>query len=154
MSGLQWLEENPRAVRWLLRKYPSHMHDDLWGVCVDRAEAIMATWDGTKGATMGYHMVKNLRWYMWKWVRRRQRDAERHPENSERVGSTYVAPDTLEHSDEVRSVMDRLTPYERHIVVLHAVDGMSFEQVAELVHSSKNTVRLQYLAAVEKARCR
>jgi hypothetical protein len=151
VDGLRWVAENERTVRWLLGKWPDHMRDELRSVIVDRAPGIAATYDESKGASVGWHFVKNLRWYMWKWVNARNKRWEKHAgslDDADECALSKLDARDAEHGEECAYHLARLSSYQRYVVVLHALDGMSFENIGELVGKGKAAVRQDYLDAL------
>lgn len=64
------------ALRRICRRYSNSAEeaDEVYSdVVVDRALAILATYDPAKGASPEGHLLRNVKWYAYKWRQRRGR---------------------------------------------------------------------------------
>lgn len=63
-------------------------------------------------------------------------------------------PDELaersELKDDLEKALDELTPPQKSVVILHAVEGMTFNEIAEIVEQPMDTVKTRYRRALAK----
>lgn len=63
-------------------------------------------------------------------------------------------PDELaeksELQEELEKALDELTPAQKSVVILHAVEGMTFNEIAEIVEQPMDTVKTRYRRALAK----
>jgi RNA polymerase sigma-70 factor, ECF subfamily len=121
--------------------------DDLVQIAAEQALRALPSFEGrSKISTWTYRicyltLLKHERWYR-RWLRR---FALTEPgELSETEAS--LAPDDfvleqLERSARLRKAIDQLSPKRRSVVVLHDLEGMSVEAVADVVKANPLTVR-------------
>jgi len=57
-----------------------------------------------------------------------------------------------EDSKQLYEALNRLKPDERHVIVLHYLQGMSCQQIAELIEAPAGTVRWRKSRAIENLR--
>jgi RNA polymerase sigma-70 factor (ECF subfamily) len=72
-----------------------------------------------------------------------------NPETSETPLTDIL---TKELSEEIEKAIQTLPPQCREVFVLHKMDGLSYEEVAEQLHVTINTVRTQITRAMKKLR--
>jgi DNA-directed RNA polymerase specialized sigma24 family protein len=127
------------------RDVEDEMFNDVCTLAVPRA---LRTYDSSK-ASLDTHVRTAVKCYALKWWASRRRYYALHrPEGAgERV---YVVD-----LDGVAGVVERLeslTPYDRGLVVLKHLMGLTFEEMAEVLEVGKSTARLHYEAAMAKLR--
>lgn len=154
-QGLDWLANEMDWARRMSeslvsKTFPRHRHliDDMTSECVDRADQVANTYDELKGASLSTHMKVNLRWYVFKRLRKMQRLPR---PTSIPVDLPERTPDTFQ-CQRVIVVMEKLNELDRVIIVLRHVNDMSFQQIANELGVSRNTARTYYHEAMRAAR--
>lgn len=134
-NGLNWLVINERDVRRAYRRYSKgdpYLEDELWSVCVDKAQACMDTWDPDKGASLRTHMLNNLRLYCFKYFT----DMWKRNLNLHRFTQAHREQDLqyTEWSDiDVREILDilksKLTDFEWWILTEYYCEGKTHKEI-------------------------
>lgn len=156
LNGLEWLVENEEYIRWVCRiaarsyKGRDYIIDDLWDVAVDKVQRLHETFDPLAGASLKTYIHRSLRWYMWKWIVKKEKHDQKHtPIDLERA---YIEIDNLESKDEVYYLLSELTEQERELLVMHHVYEWTFGEMGDALGCSTSSARNYYYAALERSR--
>lgn len=152
----EFLLENEKGLRLLCRQMCRgriDLCDDLYSEIIDRVHDVYKNYDGTS-ASLKTHMYKNLRWYLWKWMNRRgrkyaEREQESLPEEYDVAGAASL---NLDDADEVNVILSRLSDYDRLLLMMYHMQGLTFQEIGTVIGATKGTVRNHYLKALERAR--
>jgi RNA polymerase sigma-70 factor, ECF subfamily len=81
---------------------------------------------------------------------------DREVDNTNQSGTPLLVPRRSDASPEERLALDRgirqLPPEQREVLHLHAFEGMTFQEIANVSGASVNTVAARYRYALEKLR--
>jgi RNA polymerase sigma factor (sigma-70 family) len=77
--------------------------------------------------------------------------ASRHEELHEDY--SYTDSPIIDITDEVQSILSKLDPYYRSLIVLYTLCDMTLEEIAGVLEVSYGTARSHYRKAIEHARC-
>lgn len=75
---------------------------------------------------------------MMEYFRKRQKYRERHTELSEELHSSATDSDTKE---EIELVLQSLEPHERYLLTAREVEGLTFDELAEITGKSSASLR-------------
>jgi DNA-directed RNA polymerase specialized sigma24 family protein len=158
VNGLKWLAANEEAVKRLARKAlggrrQPHLEDELWGVAVDRVERVYELWEEDKGATRHTFICRNLRWYFFKYLKKKTR---RRGETLYDEHPTYRDPEgvdaALDAASELPDVLEGLSELDVWILeAKHKYDKI-FGEIADELNCSKGTAVRYYQQALQRAR--
>ncbi len=65
-------------------------------------------------------------------------------------GDVIASIDVLIDSERVYEVLNRLTPHEHTVIVLHYFEHMTFREISEIVDAPVNTLKSLHLRALKK----
>ena len=155
--GFQFLVDNERAVRQLCRRYGLEHEEDLWDVAVDRVRWITELFDDSSGVSRKAYVLGSLRRYMLKWIvsvvrRRSKLEGLYEQEHTYRAGEDFISE--CDDRDAVYNVLENVSSYDRKLLVLHVVVGMSFAEIGELLGFSTGTAHTHYSLALRRAKSR
>lgn len=156
---LKWIAENNELLHHICGKSCRGRYDlvdELHGVCLDYVERIWNRYESTHGASMSTHIYANLKWYLWKYMNRYERNASRNTsleKKHENVKSSSPVGD-LEALDEVQYLMKQadLSPQERYVIIMHDAYDNTFDEISEMTDVSKSTARHWYVQGMAKLR--
>lgn len=122
----------------------------------DRLPGILWSYDPSKGRTLRSHVIGNCRWYLFKMFvskpRKRARRSKEHVEYTIEHGRTvHYDVSELETSDEVQYILGGLHTAHSAMLRLYYVEGLTYEQIGELLDFSKATARKRVIEALEAA---
>ena len=89
--------------------------------------------------------------YLYSALRRRYAGWYRRPQTVEQFQERAAIPEP-EFDDTVQYIMDRLDEYDRALLVLRFWEGMTLQEIADVIGSSKATVSVELRRALERAR--
>lgn len=165
--GLDWFVEHQDMVHHLCRRAcPTRqdIKDELVGVCAVYVENIASTYKGKFGATLTTHMVGNLRWYVYKWVKKyfdgRQtknglvRDLAMSPAMQNVIRDRSSTGDRLafEAGEEVQVLRERVGDYYVELLLLRHGQELTFRQIGAQLGCSRTTASKRYGQALAAAR--
>lgn len=117
--------------------------------------AAINTWDPTKRSLQG-HVMYTVRMYAWKYSNYRHSPGDVSVEVLSDSGYDPSArlseTDMLELREEVGYILELLPPYERGLLSMYHLCGLTHEEMAGVLEVSKHTARLHYHRALEVAR--
>lgn len=155
-KGLDFLVEHEVAIRRLCRRYGPRLEEDLWDVAVDHIDGVLARYDASYGVPLKRYVMDRLRRYTLKGLTRINRLASRTEPLYDEHASSGSTEAILEYDDrdQVYSLMDKLSAYDRRLLVLHLVLGKSFAEIAGLLGCAVGTAYGHYKLALSRARSR
>jgi RNA polymerase sigma-70 factor (ECF subfamily) len=121
--------------------------DDLVQTAAEQALRALGTFESrAELATWTYRicyltLLKQRRWYR-RWCRRFV--LSRDTDLLDRADPRISAVDSLQRRERcrrLRQALERVSPKRRTVVILHDLQAMSIEQIAEVVSAKPNTVR-------------
>ncbi|MGL4292159.1 MAG: RNA polymerase sigma factor [Bacteroidales bacterium] len=69
------------------------------------------------------------------------------------IEEDYIHRENMDHiRRQVSSVLDQLTPHQKEIVYLRYIEGLEYDQIAELLNMNVQTVRGQVFKSMQKLR--
>ena len=133
----------------LMSRGSSQLAEDLMcDVVYHYVPAAMNVWDPTKSSMRG-HVMRSLKLYMWKYANYRFAPGESEvPEEHPSRDPTLE----LDLNDEVRYILENMPPYERSLLSMYHLCGMTHEEMAGVLEVSKGTARTHYNRALRMAR--
>jgi RNA polymerase sigma-70 factor (ECF subfamily) len=121
--------------------------DDLVQDAMEQALLALAAFEGrSKLSTWTFQIcyrtvLKRRRWYA-RWLKRfTLTHAGELPETASPVDAPGTALDQTERALRLRQALSRLTPKKRVVVVLHDLEGLASEEIAEVIQVKLGTVR-------------
>ena len=170
----EWILLHEADIRAMLARTCRKRYDlidDLWSeVIVEKCEQCMNAYDPhhPSRASLKTYMMVNLRMYVWKWVNRLGRPhRERgfvslekwsHTTNKYDVeqgpfAKVIDAKQKHDDIDEVNSILEQLSEYDRYLLELKHIHDLTFDEMAEIIDvSAKTTARNHYRAALARAK--
>lgn len=127
-----------RYARSLTRGRGSTEADDLVQTCLERALAKAHTWD--PDINLRARLFAILHNLFVSAVRRPVREYQL-PLNPEVPDSSHMRQESYMEFRALSQAMDRLPPEQREAVVLVALEGMTYEEVAQILRVPVGTVR-------------
>lgn len=127
-------------------------------VVLHYTENAFRTFDPTKGQTLYQHVMHTLRWYVGKWLNKRLRNMRRETSETDlsngEPGETVLRElaiaksgepggDALDNAEIVRKILANVPEYERALLMLRHVAGLSFPEIAKRLGVSESTARTQ-----------
>lgn len=152
----KFILDNEKELRNLCRIMCSHrydLQDEAFSQVCFRMPQIFSTFDVRIGASIKTHAFKNARWYLWKWLRGPH--VRRPKQEAEWESLPDEVPEEIIDLDlpmEVQQIMDRLSEYDRTLLLLYHVHSYTFQEIADYLDVVKGTARNHYLAALKRAR--
>lgn len=154
MTISQWdfLIEYEKPLRRLARRMCRRRYDlveELYShAIVDRIGRVLETFDPKRNVPVEMYAFKTLKWYCWKWMNRRMRleVAPRVPFPPNLAVKAYDQDDI----DEVQTYLGRLCPYDASLIQLHDLCGLTFEEMADILETTKGTARNHYNRAFDR----
>ena len=130
-----------------------HLVDEIYSdvVFVRVPRMVDETFIPELGVPLDAYIKRNLRWYIFKYLNARMEVYATECDDVTEIETEpfyYVDRSTF---DTVQDIMKGLDDYDKHIMYLHVVEGMSFTDMSALLDTPRSTVRLHYLRALEKA---
>lgn len=168
----QWkfVIDNERGMRSLCGKHSkgnSEVADDLFSLCIERMPGIFGTYDESKSA-IRTHVFTALNFYCAKWISGRDNkhtgrmevslsDLAITPWNNktnQQIAFDIEARVNLDFdkADEVNHILSSLDKYDSLLLMMKHIQGLTFEEIAEVTEQTKGTTRNHYLAAMARAR--
>lgn len=124
--------------------------DDLWSECVvERMPSIFKRYDGSLGASQLTHAYACLKWYMWKWMNRFERSGHGELRDVGRADKSLL---NLDSKDEVQYLLRGLSEYDRLVITLYHIEGLTFKEIGEHLGVCKCTARNHYLRSLKNVR--
>lgn len=150
-----FFEREQGAIRALCRRYcrGQDVVCELQSECTYRLPYIVNTYIVGSSASLRTHVFANLKWYLWKLMNARARHGQQYEhvgEHVERLDSVHV-PQVSDASDEVQSILDAMPPYERSILVLYHLCGMTLPEISGVIDVSYGTARVHYKKSLQLA---
>lgn len=143
-----------------VRRGHEHWHEALSEVAV-RLPDVLLSWDPSKGRTLNSHVIGNCRWFIYKefvWLRRdREGKHLRAVESLAHLnGHGSVTDDCSEREDgeEVRYILDGLDESDVALLRLYFMEGLTLEQLGEVLECSKSNADRLLTGALHRAKCR
>lgn len=149
----KWLTEHEVEVRNLTYKAcrgAEYLCDELMEVVYDRIIRIHDLYDASFDVPRDAYMYIQLKWYLWKWMNKNYRKLAVVP-LSDDIGQ-YEDDAKLDTADEVQFLLDQLSPYDRELIVLRHLGGLTYEAMGEVLNVTKTTARKYCLAVEQKLR--
>jgi RNA polymerase sigma-70 factor (ECF subfamily) len=84
-----------------------------------------------KNWLFGVAVKKSRTWRRNTWLRRKLLDTRKSEVAVTALPSTATPDSTAEHLDEISHALDALSTKQREVVLLHTVDGLTCEEIAE-----------------------
>lgn len=165
MSDLAWefIRLHEKELKGLVKRSCRgrfDLCDDIWcDVIVARTEQCMSTWDEALGSSLKQHVFRALKWYVFKWLNKQLhlryvegQLAARHSPLYDETACSFTPFVDFERSDEVQYILSQLDEYDRSLLELYHLGGLTFEAIGDILNVSKGTARNHYILALEKAR--
>jgi RNA polymerase sigma factor (sigma-70 family) len=121
--------------------------DDLAQTAMENALGALPTFEGRSAlSTWVYRicyltLLKHRRWY-FRWLRRFALTAEGDvPDAAAETPAPGEAMEVAERAARLRAALERLSPKRGAVVVLHDMEGLGVEEIAEIVGAGVLTVR-------------
>lgn len=142
--ALVWLEGHKESVgkliNMLLRRYPSEMRAQLREVAHDEAvrtaPMAMLTYDPSYGASMTTHVFNDMRWYIYKALKKEQRRLSSRPtappDDVDRM-SRHANDGTAKLAvvEEVQCLLEKLSPAHQQLISWYYLEEMTLAEVAD-----------------------
>ena len=87
-----------------------------------------------KNWLFGIAVKKSRTWRRNTWLRRKLLDTRRGEVEVTALPSTATPDSTAEHMDEITHALGALSTKQREVVLLHTVDGLTCEEIAEVLN--------------------
>ena len=165
---------NERAYRQLVDKYQAKLRNVAYGITLDAEESADIIQDVFLKAYMGIDKFKgesslytwlrritineSLNWVR-KWKRRfrwQHQSLDREDGSSLDIESDEAGPESTLRNKQVAGILreglDKLPEKARAVIVLKEVEGLSYEEIGDLMGISKGTVSSRIFYAREKLR--
>lgn len=134
-----------REVRRFLPKHRRHEWADLWSeVVLDRLHSVMATFNENAGVKPITHLCCNLRWYAYKWAKRKRDSGGSLNEN---IASSVDNAAT----SAVYLLLNELRPEDAEILRYRYVEEFTLEELAEFYNRSISWTRRRCEEALANA---
>jgi DNA-directed RNA polymerase specialized sigma24 family protein len=151
ITGFEFLVKYEAQIRHLAVQSCRQRYDlidELWAEAVDRTPRIVEIlWDGQRD--LWTYVRGNLRWYFFKKLNANMSRYEKQEPLYERG----VSPDSdRETTDQVHTIMARLSCYDQRLLQMHDGEGRSFGDMAIILGIAKGTVHSRYHTALKHAR--
>ncbi len=121
--------------------------DDLVQDAMEQAWLSLSRFEGrSKLSTWTFQicyrtLLKRRRWYA-RWLKRFSLTATGElPEGHDEEPSTHAQLERHERAHRLREALDQLSPKKRAVVILHDLEGLRSEEIAEVVGAKLGTVR-------------
>lgn len=125
-------------------------------VVISRANAIMKTYDSTRGVLPITHLCANIRWYAYKWVHRRCYKYVPPPVDmvDHDKGDDGSSIKTAEVNAEVDLLLGTLPEEAASLLKWHLLQGCTFQEIGEHFEPplTKAQVKTRYQEALQLAR--
>lgn len=143
-----FFEREQGAIRALCRRYcrGQDVVEELQSECAERLPSIVNTYVMGSSASLRTHVFASLKWYLWKLMNQRARHGQQYEhvgDRVERLDSVHVS-ETSDAADQVQSILDAMPPYERSILVLHYLCGMTLPEISGIIDVSYGMTRAHY----------
>lgn len=154
----QFVIDNESAIKRICEvaaKGRVELAEELYSLSLERVPGIFRTFDESKGASISTHVYKNLAWYVWKWVKQKGRPKLERYQQAIPDGFDVVDAKgsiDIDTADEVNTILGRLPKYDRLLLMLYHFTGLTYEEIGEVVGTSKSVICHDYAAALERAR--
>lgn len=149
MDWLTWLGEHEAQVRRMCRRIAGNrpdLADDMYGECVDRLARVFELYcDGFDNALDTY-VFANLKWYAYKAKVRWTQAVYIEDDPPDVTSNDFEVADSIEY------LRGRMDPVDFTILWLKFVDGMTHEDVGDIVGFGRETARKRFNAALAHAR--
>lgn len=151
----EFIELYHDSLRGLVKRTCRGRYDlmeEIWSdVIIARTQECIDTWDGVSSA-LRTHVFGNLRWYIWKWLNFQCTRMGRETPVGELPKCLPSREDgnliDLERHEVVQIILDRLPEYERGLLTLYYLEGLSFEEISEVLGTCKSTARTHVMKAL------
>ncbi len=155
-SAWRWLIENLSTVEQMARRYARwrpEVAEELLGRAVAKVARLAETFRSER-APLGRYLCYSLSQWMSKWAAALWRERSRQtPLAFVPVDQRYIrAVETIDARNAWGVIEARLTNEENTLLRLRIVEGMSFQQAAIALGSSKTATLKRYHLAMVKAR--
>lgn len=124
-------------------------------VCM-RLPGILNTYDPAYGVPLMAHIVTNLKWYLYKWVKASSKHQERFTQLSDEVEAGMIAECPLQERMDVAEVVAliflNLDEYDKTIILLKISDEQSITELADTFGISRGSAHGHLKAALTRAR--
>ena len=147
---LQHLDAAYNVARWMLRTGSDA--EDVVQDAAARALKFSGSFRGGDGRAWFLAIVRNC---CWTTLERSRRHAGSGPESEEPAASTDNPAAELEHASEVhrvRRAIEALPDDLREMIVMRDIEGLSYQQIAEVLGVPMGTVMSRLSRARDRAR--
>lgn len=169
---LLFVELYEKKIRGMIANSCRGQHeliDDIFSdVVLHYTENALRTYNPTKGQTLYQHVMHTLRWYVRKWLVKRLKNMQRETSETDlsnddgsgenvlrNIAATktnFAFGDALDNRETVQKILGSVPEYERALLILRHVAGLSFPEIAKRLNVSESTARTQCDSALVLAK--